>query len=73
MSNQDSDERKPIGRYARLTAATKPSSGDSGITKKDSDNEPKIGSIGGAGSGSGRGQISQMAVCICFVFANIKK
>lgn len=55
MSNQDSDDRKPVGRFARLMSAAQKSSDDSGFTKKDSDNEPKS-------SNSGRGRILQLAV-----------
>lgn len=56
MSNQDSDDRKPVGRFARLLSVAQKSSDDSGYTKKDSENEPKGGGI------RGRGQILQMAV-----------
>lgn len=65
MSNQDSDDRKVIRkpiRFTRLMAATQKSSGDSGITKKDSENEPKSSGIGG-----GRGLMLQLAVRIIFL------
>lgn len=57
MSNQDSDDRKPVGRFARLLAATAKTSNDSGLTKRDSD-EPKISDF------DGRGRISQLVVSI---------
>lgn len=57
MSNQDSDDRKP-SRFTRLMAATAKTSGDSGLSKKDSENEPK------SSGGRGRGALLQMAVCM---------
>lgn len=64
MSNQDSDQAKPIGRFARLLSATQKSSGDSGFAKKqESENEQKSSGIGG------RGRFLQMAVSYLFYFS----
>lgn len=56
MSNQDSDNQKPVSHFARLMSdMSEQKSSDDG--KKHSDNEPKRNSIGG-----GRGQRLQLVV-----------
>lgn len=61
MSSQDPGDRRPMGRFAHLMSATsgQKSSDESGITKKEIDDEPR--------PATGRGRMfAALAVSFCF-------